>query len=273
MRNPLGFGLFESTQSLVTIANGLCAGTVLAVLSATVLGQEQSPAVVAYRPSVATPADLPAPGWPELEAGWSGAKGGDLSRSQSVPIAFRLAWSETWGLIVGTDAYDWQRDLDGNTAHSGGDTNLQLKYRLPVSNSLSLGAQFGVALPTARPPIGSGKADWGGTAIASLDSDFAHVDVNVGGVRIGAVDTGQGQWQGAWAVAASRPLPQGFTITGEMSGIVQHGTRARIQTLGGLNYNVSPQVVLDVGVAAGLSRATPDRQITGGVTIQLGHWF
>jgi hypothetical protein len=31
--------------------------------------QDGGPAVVPYRPSVATPADLPAPGWPELEAG------------------------------------------------------------------------------------------------------------------------------------------------------------------------------------------------------------
>src|SRR5499426_2299075 len=103
-------------------------------LSTASLGQEESPAVVAYRPSVATPADLPAPGWPQLEAGWNGAKGGDLARSQSVPIGFRLAWCENWGLLVGTDAYDWQRDLEGNSAHSGGDTTLQLKYRLAVDD-------------------------------------------------------------------------------------------------------------------------------------------
>ena len=30
--------------------------------------QVEGPAVVPYRPSVATPADLPAPGWPELAA-------------------------------------------------------------------------------------------------------------------------------------------------------------------------------------------------------------
>lgn len=242
-------------------------------LNTTALGQEESPAVVAYRPSVATPADLPAPGWPELEGGWNGAKGGDLARSQSVPIAFRLAWSESWGLVVGTDAYDWQRDFDGNTAHSGGDTTLQLKYRLPVNDSLSLGAQFGAALPTARPPIGTGKTDWGGVAIASFDSELAHVDVNLIGTRLGAVDEGLGQWQGAWAIAASHPLPHELTMTGELSGIVQRHTSAKAQALAGLNYNASRQIVFDVGVAAGLSRTAPDWQITAGVTVQLGHWF
>ena len=242
-------------------------------LSTTALGQEESPAVVAYRPSVATPADLPAPGWPQLEAGWNEAKGGSLARSESVPVAFRLAWSESWGLVVGTDAYDWQQDFDGNTAHSGGDTALQLKYRLPVNDSLSLGAQFGVALPTARPPIGTGKADWGGIGIASFDTNIAHVDVNVAGIRLGAVDEGQGQWQGQWAIAASRSLPQGFSATCELSGIAQHGTSAQAQALAGVNYNVSRQVVLDMAVVAGLSRAAPNWQVTAGVTVQLGHWF
>jgi hypothetical protein len=249
------------------------AGAVFTGLSTTARGQEVSPAVVAYRPSVATPADLPAPGWPQLEAGWNGAKGGDLARSQSVPVGFRLAWSESWGVVVGTDAYDWQRDLEGNAAHSGGDTTLQLKFRLPVDDSLSLGAQFGVALPTARPPIGTGRADWGGIVIASFDSALVHVDINLGGARLGAVDEGLGQWQGEWAIAASHPLPQGFTVTGELSGIVQHRTSAKAQALAGLNYNVSREVVLDLGVAAGLSRTAPDRQITAGVAIQLGKWF
>jgi len=242
-------------------------------LTATALGQEQSPAVVSYRPSVATPADLPAPGWPQLEAGWNEAKGGSLARSESSPIEFRLAWSESWGLTVRTDAYDWQRDFDGNTAHSGGDTALALKYRLPVNDSISLGTEFGVVLPTARPPIGTGKTDWGGIAIASFDTNIAHVDVNVGGIRLGATDEGQGQWQGQWAIAASRSLPQGFSITGELSGITQRGTSAQTQVLTGVDYTVSRQVVLDMAAVAGLSRAAPNWQVTAGVTVQLGHWF
>jgi len=248
-------------------------GILLIGSSAIALGQEDAPAVVAYRPSVATPTDLPAPGWPQAEAGWSDAKGGGLARSESVPMAFRLAWSDAWGLVVSTDAYDWQRDLDGNTAHSGGDTTLELKYRRPVNDSLSLGAEFGVALPTARPPIGTGKTNWGGIAIASFDSNIAHVDVNVGATRLGAVDEGQGHWQGNWAIAASRPLPSGFIITGELSGIAQRGTSAQTQALAGLDYSVSRQVVLDVAVVAGLSRTAPNWQVTAGVTVQLGHWF
>ena len=195
-------------------------------VSATALAQENGPAVVPYRPSVATSADLPAPGWPELEAGWIGAKGGNAARSQSVPLVFKLAWSESWALLVGVDAYDWQRGFDGTVAHSGGDTTLTLKYKLPVNDNLALGAAIGVALPTARPPFGSGRTDWSLNSIASFDFDATHVDVNAGAAWLGAPDVGQGRWQGGWAVAVSHPLAGQFGVTGELSGLAQRGTSA-----------------------------------------------
>jgi len=246
---------------------------VLVAGSAVARAQEYSPAVVPYRPSVATPADLPAPGWPELEAGMQWAKGGDTARSQSSPVTFKLAWNEIWAVLIGTDIYDWQRAYEGGTAHSGGDTTLTLKYKLPVSDNVALGAELGVALPTARPPIGSGKVDWGINSIASFDYPGIHVDVNAAGAQLGAVDAGQGPWQGAWAIAASHPLNEQFGISGEVSGIVQRGTSAQAQGLAALNYNVSSALVLDVAAAVGLSRAAPDWQLMAGMTVRLGHWF
>lgn len=236
-------------------------------------GRDDGPAVVPYRPSVASPADLPAPGWPELEAGVSWAKGGDAAKAFSSPVLFKLAFDESWAILIGTDAYDWQRGFDGGTVHSGGDTALILKYRLPVNDNLALGAEFGVALPTARPPIGSGATDWGINAIVSFDYAELHIDVNVAGARLGAVDAGQGSWQGGWAVAASHPLNERIGVTGEVSGVVQRGTSAQTQGLVGLNYNVSRALVLDVAVAVGLSRGAPDWQLMTGLTVRIGHWF
>jgi len=235
--------------------------------------QDSGPAVVPYRPSVASPAELPAPGWPELEAGGTWAKGGDSARSFSSPVTFKLAWNESWAVLIGTDAYDWQRADDGSTARSGGDTALTLKYKLPVNEHLALGVELGVTLPTARPPIGTGSTDWGVNTIASFDYPGAHVDINVAGSHLGAVDSGQGPWQGGWAVAASHPLDEHFGVTGEVSGVVQRSTTAQTQGLVALNYNVSPALVLDVAVAAGLSRGAPDWQLMAGMTVRLGHWF
>jgi hypothetical protein len=241
--------------------------------SAAARAQDAGPAVVPYRPSVASPAELPAPGWPELEAGLQSAKGGDAARSQSSPVTFKLAWNESWAILIGTDAYDWQRAYDGLTAHSGGDTTLTLKGKLPVNDNLAFGAELGVTLPTARPPIGTGRTDWGINTIASFDYPGVHVDVNVNGTRLGAVDAGQGSWQGGWAIAASHPLNEQFGVTGEISALVQRGTSAQTQALAALNFNVSRALVLDVAVAAGLSRAASDWQLMGGLTLRLGHWF
>ncbi len=233
----------------------------------------ESPAVVPYRPSVATPADLPAPGWPELEAGYAWAKGGGTERSQSSPVTFKLAWNESWAILIGTDVYDWQRADDGSSAHSGGDTSLFLKYKLPIDEHLALGAELGAFLPTARPPIGTGCTNWAFNTIASFDYPGVHVDVNIAGEHQGAVDSGQGPWQGGWAVAASHPFSDLVGITGELSGLVQRGTTAQAQVLGALNYNVSRALVLDVAATAGLSRAAPNWQLMAGMTVQLGHWF
>jgi hypothetical protein len=251
----------------------LALAATLAGANAMAQAQDDAPAVVPYRPSVATPAELPAPGWPELEAGIQWAKGGDTARSQSSPLTFKLAWNESWAVLIGTDAYDWQRAYDGTTAHSGGDTSVTLKYKLPVDDNLALGAELGIGLPTARPPIGTGKTNWGVNTIASFDYPGIHVDVNVAGAHQGAVDEGQGPWQGAWAIAASHPLSDQWGITGEVSGQVQRGTSAQSQGLLALNYNVSRALVLDVAVAAGMARASPDWQVMAGMTVSLGHWF
>lgn len=250
------------------------AAAVVCVSGSTIArAQDDAPAVVPYRPSVASPAELPAPGWPELEAGLAWAKGGDTARSQSSPVTFKLAWNESWGMLIGTDVYDWQRAYDGSTAHSGGDTSLTLKYKLPVNENLVLGAELSVTLPTARVPIGNGGTDWELNTIASFDYPGIHVDVNVAGVRLDVVDAGQGAWQGGWAVAASHPLDERFGVTGELSGLVQRGAAAQSQALVALNYNVSRALVLDVAAAAGLSDTAADWQLMAGMTVQLGHWF
>lgn len=40
-----------------------------------------------------------------------------------------------------------------------------------------------------------------------------------------------------------------------------------------MDYNVSNALVLDVAMAAGLSRAAPNWQVMAGMTVRLGHWF
>jgi hypothetical protein len=248
-------------------------GIIAALAAGTSLAADDQPAVVPYRPSVATPADLPAPGWPEVEAGAHAAQGGGAAHSNSTPVTFKLAWDEHWAVLVGTDGREWQRAYDGSTASGLGNTTLAVKRRWPVDAGLALGADVGVSLPTAGRALGSGGTDWMLNAIASVDRPGLHVDLNLAGTRFGAADTGQGRWQGGWALAGSHPLDGRFAVTGELSGLAQRGSTASMQGLVALSYSASRALVLDVAAAAGLSRAAPGWQLMAGMTVQLGHWF
>jgi hypothetical protein len=234
---------------------------------------DEAPAVVPYRPTVSTPADLPAPGYPELEAGYLHTHGGDSARRESLPMTFKLAWDPRWALLIGTDARVAERDFDGATTRSGGDTTLALKYKLPLREDVALGWQAGPTLATARMPIGSGKTDWTLMGIASANFGDIHVDANVGAVRVGAVDPGQGRVATNWSMAGSYPLDDRYTTAVEASGSAQRGTGAATNALAALSYNVSRALVVDVAASAGLSRHAPDWQLATGLTVQLGRWF
>jgi hypothetical protein len=234
---------------------------------------EEAPAVVPYRPTVSTPADLPAPGYPELEAGYLRTHGGDSARRESLPLTFKLAWDSRWALLIGTDAWVGERDFDGVTTRSGGDTMLALKYKWPLREDVALGWQAGPTLATARMPIGSGKTDWTLTGIASANFGDIHVDANVGTVRVGAVDPSQGRVAANWSVAGSYPLDDRYTTAVEASGSAQRGNAAAASALAALSYNVNRALVVDVAASAGLSRHAPDWQLATGLTVQLGRWF
>ncbi len=234
---------------------------------------DDAPAVVPYRPTLSTPADLPAPGYPELEAGYLHPRGGDSARRESLPMTFKLVWDPRWAPWIGTDAQVAERDFDGVTSRSGGETMLALKYKLPLRENVALGWQAGPTLATARMPIGSGKTDWALMGIASANFGDIRVDANVGAVRVGAVDPGQGRVAPNWSVAGSYPLDDRYTTAVEASGSLQRGTGVATNPLAALPYNVSRALVVDVAASAGLSRCAPEGQLATGLTVQPGHWF
>ena len=248
------------------------ASVVAFALAASAFADTDAPPIVPYRPSVADPAQLPAPGYPELELGFLHVDNRSNSKTDSFPALFKVSWSENWGMLVGTNLRIRERD-DDSTVISGGDTTLTLKQFIPWHEGLSFGAEYDAKMPTARPPIGSGKSDWGVTGITSIDVGEVHIDINTGALHLGNVDENQSHWQGAWAIAASHPLRDNFAITGELSGSAQRGSRPTSQVLTALTYSVNPQLTFDVAATAGINTATPRWQFTTGLVAQLGHWF
>ena len=127
-------------------------------------------------------------------------------------------------------------------------------------------------LPTANKGLGSGsgKADYGVNGIYSGDFGEWHADVNLVGTHEGAREAGTSRFRELGAFALSHPLSERWTAEGEVSGTRQHGAPSTSQALAALSYAVRRDIVVDVGAARGLSRASTRWQAFTGVTIVIG---
>ena len=232
------------------------------------------PAVVPYRPSVSTPAQLSAPGYLELEAGGLRATGPDGGTSRStLPYTLKLAFTPDWGIRVGGDA--WVRQAAPGDTHTGvGDTAVVLKRRFAIGDATAWGLELGEKFPTAGSQRGSGHADTSVNAIFS--SDFApawHTDLNLNETRLGVASGQPRAWQAGWAAAVSRTLTDAWGAVGEFSGTRQVGALPTSQFLAAASWNASPAAVFDVGAAHGLNDASPRWQVFAGVTVRLARLF
>jgi hypothetical protein len=234
-----------------------------------------APAVVPYRPSVSTPAQLSAPGYLELEAGGMRTTGPDGGASRvTLPYTLKLAFTPDWGIRVGGDA--WVRQVDGPGQHESGagDTSVVLKRRFALSDATAWGLELGEKFASAGTTLGSGHADT--TVNAIFSSDFAsawHTDLNVNETRVG-VPAGQPRaWQTGWAAAVSRTLTDSWGAVGEFSGTHQVGAANTAQFLVAASWNASPAAVFDFGAAHGLDDATPHVSVFAGVTVLLAKIF
>ena len=252
----------------------LCAAALLALGTAARAADapdDGGPAVVPYRPSVSTPAQLSAPGYLELEAGGLRATDNGASRT-SLPYTLKLAFTPDWGIRVGGEAWVRQR-VFGPSDSGVGDTAVVLKRRFAVSDATAWGLELGETFPTAKSSIGIGHAAT--TVNGIFSSDFApawHTDINLNVTHLG----GSGQpspWQTGWAAAFSRTLTDTWGAVGELSGTHQSGSDNTAQFLAAASWNQSPAAVFDFGFARGLNDATPRWQVFAGVTVRLGKLF
>jgi hypothetical protein len=233
------------------------------------------PAVVPYRPSVSTPAQLSAPGYLELEAGGLRATGpgsdSGMSRT-TLPYTLKLAFTPDWGIRVGGDAWVRQRAF-GQSDSGVGDTAVVLKRRFAVSDATAWGLELGETFPTAKSSIGIGHAQT--TINGIFSSDFApawHTDLNLNATHFNSSNQDV-PWQVGWAAAFSRTLTDAWGAVGEFSGTHQVGTIPTAQFLAAASWNASPAAVLDFGAAHGLNDASPRWQVFAGVTVRLAKLF
>jgi len=228
------------------------------------------PTATPYRPTVANPAELPVPGWLEVEAGLSRSKGGGAAWRETLPFTFKYAFSPDLGILLGGDLRVWREDFAGSTAAGRGDTNLIVKQRWDAGAASAWGLEWGAKLDTAKAGLGSGHNDYLLTGIYSIDIADVRIDANLGATRLGLVETGLGRWQYGWAVSASTMAASDWTLAAELSGTQRRGQASSTQFLAAASYSLSKRLVLDFGAAAGLDRASPDWTAFAGVTWLVG---
>jgi len=244
------------------VFSGLCA--VMAPLYA------QDDAVLPYRPSVSTPAQLSTPGQVELETGFQHIKSGD-SRRDSLPYTVKLAFNDQWGVLVEGESYVSSRDDGSSPRQRGfGDTTFVLKRAFIVDDATAFGLELGAKAPTAKDTIGSGKSDYSINGIFSRDLGPVHLDANLNATRLGAYDDGTGRTQVGWATAFSTPLSDKWQAIGELSGTHRENTLNTAQWLVAASYSPTKRLVFDFGVARGMTSASQDWSLFGGVTLPLG---
>ena len=250
------------------LAAALCLLPLLPLLPALCQAQEEGPPVTPYRPSVSSPAQLPAAGQLELELGGLSSKSDD-GRRNSLPYAFKLGFNEQWGVVISGEGYVSAPDGDGGRAHGIGDTLFVLKRAFILDEASALGLELGAKAPTARDSIGSGRADYSLNGIYSQDIGSVHMDANLNATRLGAYDDGTGRVQTGLSASFSRPVNEQWGVTGEWSGTRRSGADSTAQLLVALSYSPSKRMTVDFGMAHGLNHATADWSFFSGVVLPL----
>lgn len=245
--------------------------SVYALIVVVPAGADELPPVTPYRPSVASPAQLSAPGQLELEMGGLSVKDG-RDRRDSLPYQLKLAFSDQWGVLLGGDAFVSDR-TGGNRTNGFGDTGITLKRAFSLDDKTGIGLEFTATAPTAKNGLGSGKADYTLNGIFSKDIGELHMDLNLNETRLGAIDPGTGRMQTGWAASFSRSVAERWTVTAELSGTRQVQVPNTAQLLAALTYNPTPRLAIDVGVAKGLTSASQDWSFFSGLVVPLANFW
>ncbi|WP_228896202.1 transporter [Pseudoduganella aquatica] len=238
----------------------------------TAAGGPELPPVLPYRPSVSSPAQLPAPGQLELELGGLASRDGGARRA-SLPYTLKLAFSPEWGVLLGGEAWVAQRDDGAPRLRGAGDTLFVVKRAWAMGEGSALGLELGAKMPTARDGIGSGRPDYSVNGILSRDFGSVHMDANLNLARLGGAEPGLGRVQTGASASFSVPLDERWGATAELAGTHRSGAPGTAQLLLAAAYSPHPRLTIDFGLARGITRAAPDWQFFSGIVLPLVNFW
>ncbi|HEY0563463.1 MAG TPA: hypothetical protein VGD04_09055, partial [Methylophilus sp.] len=229
-------------------------------------------AATPYRPTVSNPAELPVPGYLELEVGWSQSRSDD-SHSKSMQYLAKYAFNPHWGVLIGGDAWTSRRGL-GDTQSGRGDTFLLAKHLFDLDlPQQDLGLEVGVNLPTAKQGLGSAQTDYLLNGIHSLDlTEDWRLDTNLGVTHLGAADANAGRNVLLWVSCLGYSTGKlGYAL--ELSGTHQSNVANTKQVLLALSYAVTPRLVLDAAYIHMQQDSARENMLLVGATWLVGKLF
>lgn len=229
-------------------------------------------AVLPYRPSVSSPAQLTFPGQLELELGALSSRENTGARS-SLPYQWKLAVNHEWAVLLGGEAQIWSHENFPNQQRGSGDTNLTLKRAFIVNESEAWGVELGTKFATAGSGLGSGKQDYTVNLIYSRDLGAVHLDVNANATRLGSVENEGSHLQQGFSTSFSTPISDQWAGNLEWSASRQQAASAQTQVLMALVYSPTRRLSLDVGMLHKLGQQPHVNSWFAGMVLPIARLF
>lgn len=177
--------------------------------------------------------------------------------------------------------YQWNRTKEDGTLVSDengiSDIGLELKWRLFEQNGLSLALKPGLTIPSGNEDkgLGTGKVCYGATFIASKEIDPFAFHLNLGythnefKLKADEESNEDNLWHvsvaGTYDVVENLQLVANLGI--ERNSDKESGTDPSFALIG-LIYSITPDVDVDLGFKAGLSKTETDSALLMGLTMR-----
>lgn len=222
-----------------------------------------------------TSAPLTPSGECDLELGGQHAVYRDGSSNSCFPTQLDVGLCSFADLRIQWSGYNRQRDTEGNHAEGFGDAQLggQLLFVPQDKLGLDLGFAYWHKVPSASVArdIGTGFCDDSTFALLTRTQGCWVVDVNLGANWVG---TPEGRVrQGAVSLCLTWLVAPGWNLSWDTYAIegTRLGPRTK-STILALNHRVSPDLLLDAAVEAGLNPQGPKYVLNAGLVWRMGRF-
>jgi outer membrane putative beta-barrel porin/alpha-amylase len=219
-----------------------------------------------------------APGTIQLETGLvyeHTTKGGaPTERRLSAEATIRGGVTERLELRLEGEPIVHLRGEDEDTGR--GDLAVSAKYRFfdaPREGLPDIGVEPFVKFPVAKPPLGSGKLDFGALLLLRVDLPWdVETEINLGLTALGQPRVGGYLLQGLGGASFGRDLTERLFAFVEVFAASREERRSRemASVAGGLVYRLARRVAVDGAVEVGVAGPMPDYTLRLGLSARFG---